>query len=44
VTHHSRRSHDEGGAIIHATPKSKRVEYAHRIADIKRSRRSEVPF
>ena len=44
VTHHTRRSHDEGGAIIHATPKSKRIEYAQRIADIKRSRREEVPF
>ena len=46
VTHHDKatKAHDEGGAIIHATPKSKRIEYARRIADIKRSRRSQVPF
>lgn len=44
VTHHSRGGHDEGGAIIHATPRDKRIEYARRIADIKRSRREEVPF
>ena len=35
-------AHDEGGAIIHATPKSKRREYADRIADMKRGRK--VPF
>jgi len=44
VTHHSRGAHDEGGAVIHATPKSKRIEYARRIAEIKRVRRGEVPF
>ena len=47
VAHHSRGAHDEGGAIIHATPRSKRIEYAGRIADIKRERRREsssVPF
>ena len=47
VAHHSRGVHDEGGAIIHATPRSKRIEYAGRIADIKRERRREsssVPF
>jgi len=44
VTHHARRDHDGGGAVIHATPRSKRIEYARRIADIKRSRRGEVPF
>jgi hypothetical protein len=38
VTHHSRGEHDEGGAVIHATPKSKRIEYAQRIADAKRGR------
>jgi hypothetical protein len=31
-------------AYIHATPKSKRIEYARRIAGIKRSRNIEVPF
>jgi hypothetical protein len=44
VSNHSRGSIDEGGAIIHATPKHKRIEYAKRIADIKRGRRDEVPF
>jgi hypothetical protein len=38
VTHHSRGDRDEGGAIIHATPKSKRIEYARRIADLTKSR------
>jgi hypothetical protein len=32
VTHHIRGEHDEGGAVIHATPKHKRIEYAKRIA------------
>lgn len=36
--------HGIGGAIIHATPKSKRIEYAGRIAGIKASRRESVPF
>jgi hypothetical protein len=48
VAHHSREAHDEGGAIIHATPKSKRIEYASRIAGLKAERgtgrTSEVPF
>ena len=44
VTHHSRHDRDEGGKIIHATPRAKRIEYARRIADIKRSRAGEVPF
>jgi hypothetical protein len=44
VTQHSRGAHDEGGAIIHATPRYKRIEYARRIADIKHSRRDAVPF
>lgn len=33
VVNHTRGAHDEGGAIIHATPKHKRVEYARRIAE-----------
>lgn len=37
-------AHDEGGVIIHATPKSKRREYAARIADWKDKKRDEVPF
>ena len=32
VSNHARGSHDEGGAVIHATPKHKRIEYARRIA------------
>src|SRR5271157_426742 len=36
--------HGEAGAVIHATPKSKRVEYARRIADLKASRRNVWPF
>lgn len=44
VSNHERGAHDEGGAIIHATPRSKRIDYAGRIADIKRDRRGEVPF
>lgn len=45
VSNHERGAHDEGGAIIHATPRSKRIEYAKRIAAIKvGKRRSELPF
>jgi hypothetical protein len=44
VTHHTRGGHDEGGAIIHATPRAKRIEYAQRIAAFKRSRLEDVPF
>jgi len=42
VSIHERGAHDEGGAIIHATPRSKRIEYARRIAEAKGSRRREV--
>lgn len=44
VTQHSRGAHDEGGVVIHATPKSKRIEYARRIADLKASRHNLWPF
>jgi len=50
VAIHTRNTHDEGGKIIHATPKRLRKEYAELIADLKRQRgtaggrRSEVPF
>ena len=44
VMEHKRGSHDAGGAIIHATPKAIRREYAARIAETKRQRRGEVPF
>jgi hypothetical protein len=48
VSQHTRGAHDEGGKVIHATPKSKRREYAGKIADLKRERgtgrSSEVPF
>jgi len=32
VSNHTRGAHDEGGAVIHATPLHKRIEYARRIA------------
>jgi hypothetical protein len=32
-------AHDEAGAVIHATPKHKRIEYARRIAEGQRARR-----
>lgn len=42
---HQRGAHDEGGKIIHATPRELRRKYAEEIADIKRRRRgSEIPF
>jgi hypothetical protein len=44
VAHHERGAHDEGGAIIHATPRSKRIEYARRIAETRSERRDSVPF
>lgn len=48
VSIHVRGEHDEGGAVIHATPPSVRADYARRIASEKRKRgtdrRSEVPF
>ena len=48
VSNHSRGAHDEGGAVIHATPKHKRIEYAKRIAAARRSSgrggRDAVPF
>jgi hypothetical protein len=34
--------HDEGGAIIHATPKSKRREYAARIAGFNQKQRKDA--
>jgi hypothetical protein len=37
-------AHDEAGAIIHATPKFKRIEYAQRLASGRSARREEVPF
>lgn len=44
VANHERGAHDEGGAIIHATPRSKRIEYARRIAETRSARRDSVPF
>lgn len=44
VSIHRRGAHDEGGAIIHATPKELRSKYARRFAASKRKRSSEVPF
>ena len=38
VANHTRGAHDAGGAIIHATPKAKRREFAAMIADTKRAR------
>lgn len=39
VSIHRRGARDEGGAIIHATPKNLRHRYAMKIAKIKRDRR-----
>lgn len=47
VAMHQPGAHDEGGAIIHATPPALRSRYAKRIAEVKRSRRGsggDVPF
>jgi hypothetical protein len=44
VSIHQRGAHDEGGAIIHATPPALRSRYARQIARTKRQRRGEVPF
>ena len=44
VSNHERGAHDAGGAVIHATPRSKRIEYARRIAESRRARRDSVPF
>lgn len=38
VAHHRRTAHDEGGAIIHATPAARRSKYAREIARIKKQR------
>lgn len=46
VSIHDKKSHahDEGGAIIHATPKNLRQKYAQQIAETKRAKRGAVPF
>src|SRR5208282_3631180 len=44
VAHHQRGAHDEGGAIIHATPRHKRIEYARRIAETRAERQDSIPF
>lgn len=44
VSVHRRGAHDEGGAIIHATPPALRHRYAKQIARTKAQRRGEVPF
>lgn len=48
VTHHAPGAHDEGGKIIHATPKHLRIAYNRRIWDVRKSRGAgsadEVPF
>lgn len=44
VSNHKRGAYDEGGAVIHATPRNKRIQYAKQIASIKGERRGEVPF
>lgn len=38
VSIHQRGSHDEGGAIIHATPRATRSRYARKIASLKKQR------
>ena len=40
VSNHKRGEHDEGGVVIHATPKAKRIQYARRIAGIKAAKKS----
>jgi hypothetical protein len=37
-TMHTRKAHDEGGAIIHATPKKQRREWASSIWDARKAR------
>lgn len=44
VASHQRGAHDEGGAIIHATPASVRHRYALKIAETKRQRRGNPLF
>lgn len=49
VATHTRGTHDEAGAVIHATPKALRTQYAQKIWDRRRARgttstRSVVPF
>ena len=47
MKHHQKGEHDEGGKVIHATPRHKRVEYNQRIWDdgLRQARgRDEVPF
>lgn len=44
VSIHARGTHDEGGAIIHATPAALRSRYAAQIARTKAAKRGEVPF
>lgn len=44
VSIHRRGAHDEGGAIIHATPKATRSRYARQIAAGKKRKQSDVPF
>jgi hypothetical protein len=44
VASHVRGRHDEGGEIIHATPKALRHRYAQQIARTKAERRGSVPF
>ena len=38
VSNHTRGAKDEAGAVIHATPKHKRIEYASRIWALRRER------
>lgn len=45
VSHHARGAHDEGGAIIHVTPRHLRIEYNRRIWELRHKRGEfEVPF
>ncbi len=43
-TRHASGVKDEAGAIIHATPKHKRIEYAKRIASNRKARSNPWPF
>ncbi len=44
VKHHQKGANDEGGEIIHATPRHKRIQYARLIAAWKAKQKGDVPF
>lgn len=45
VVHHIRGAHDDGGKIIHATPRHLRIDYNQKIYEMRQRRGDfEVPF